>query len=91
MEDLKKIEKNLKKIKFYPTKNITPLQQSPTMSIKIKFKDGSRKVIDMVEERVLISCITKDDEILSNFYYVNPWEVRLRIEENITIIDLIRE
>ena len=84
LEEIKKVERKIRQINFYPSNDKTPLQESPTMSIIINYKDGIKKSINMVENRVLMVMQSNDGTILkeqSRFYYVNPLEVRFLIEE----------
>ena len=80
VKDIKNIENKIRKINFYHINSDKPLQESPTMSIIIKFKDGSRKNIDIVGCHVLISDISQDGILSGDFYYVNPYEVRWYME-----------
>lgn len=74
-EEIKNIEKRIRKINFYMSKSEKPLQQSPTKSITISYKDGRCKEIYMVESRALIVNISSKGELSGNFYNVNPYEV----------------
>ena len=78
IEDIKNAERKIRNINFYHNSKGVQLQQSPTMSITINYKNGEKKEILMVEENALIANTTKEGYISGDFYYVNPFLVRLK-------------
>ena len=71
------MERKLRKINFYPSE-IEYLSESPLKHIIIKYKDGTRKDIEISGKEAMYVVTSADGKIikeLSKFYYVNPLDI----------------
>lgn len=78
-DDIKRIEKRIRHVNFYRTKE-TRLHESPTSSIRIRYKDGKQKHIDIAGGLVLISIKNSSGEFemdKSKFYSVSLFDIWL--------------
>ncbi len=77
-QEIRTFLKKLQHITFYPRKEKV-LHESPTISVTIKYVDGTEKCIDIAGVSALITEMSADKKInkeLSKFYYVNPLWIR---------------
>ena len=76
-DEVKKMEKKIRKIPFIVSKKNIILPESPTSQILIKYKNGDQKTVNMVAWMVHITVQNAEGNILSNeSYYVLPQIVR---------------
>ena len=76
--DIKNISQKLQKLRFYPSNN-KQLQESPTASFYILYRNGSKKIVNISGIMALIKDITNNNgtsEVNGRIYYINP--IRLK-------------
>ena len=78
-EDIKNISQKLQKLRLYPAKKDQRLQESPTASFYILYRNGSKKIVNISGMMALIKDITNNNgtsEVNGRIYYINP--IRLK-------------
>jgi preprotein translocase subunit SecF len=72
--EIEKIEKEIRKINFYPS-DCKQLQESPEILISIKYKNGTKKIINIDWYDAAMVMMESDGSIIKDsgeFYHVNP-------------------